>query len=382
MPAAIRLSTNKALRTSPDVQRSSASGLRMPSIDQPAQLVDADADPLGRLDHLVSLHRSTLAVPWRSTPASDSGTNSAWACPYAWWRQRHGRGHHAAGLVERAQHGDRESFGVLADASMPGCTTSPSSCSRIGDLAEDAIQEALIVAWRDLRALRDPDRFDAWLNRILVRSVYRLANHERRQVGPRLFTPIGDATTPDPAPAFEDRDAIDRGFRRLKAEYRAVLVVHPLSRAVRRRSAESSGAGRDGQVSLHRATAAMRAELDADARTAASRHWSDPMTERTDLRSAMSAYLEARSTSHVPDGLRDGPLLGSRRRVSDRAGSTSSGGCPSRVTSGLARTARIAVLIAAVLLLAFAVALGIFIGSRHRLPPPLGLAKPVSSRSS
>ena len=172
------------------------------------------------------------------------------------------------GLVERAQHGDRESFSVLADASMARLYNLAQLMLTDGDLAEDAVQEALIVAWRDLRALRDPDRFDAWLNRILVRSVYRLANHERRQVGRRLFTPIGDATTPDPAPAFEDRDAIDRGFRRLKAEYRAVLVVHHYLGLSGDEAAEVLGVPVGTVRSrLHRATAAMRAELDADART-------------------------------------------------------------------------------------------------------------------
>ena len=174
-------------------------------------------------------------------------------------------------LVERARHGDRESFSVLVDASMARLYNLAQLMLTDGDLAEDAVQEALIVAWRDLRALRDPDRFDAWLNRILVRAVYRLANHERQQIGRRQVTQIGNTTTPDPAAAFEDRDAIDRGFRRLKAEYRVVLVVTHYLGLTGDEAAEVLGVPVGTVRSrLHRATAAMRAELDADARAGTS----------------------------------------------------------------------------------------------------------------
>ena len=36
------------------------------------------------------------------------------------------------------------------------------------DVAPDAVQATLIKAWRDLRQLRDPDRFEPWLHKILV----------------------------------------------------------------------------------------------------------------------------------------------------------------------------------------------------------------------
>jgi RNA polymerase sigma-70 factor (ECF subfamily) len=174
-------------------------------------------------------------------------------------------------LVERAQRGDRESFSVVADASMARLYNLAQLMLSDGDLAEDAVQETLIVAWRDLRALRDPDRFEAWLTRILVRSVYRLANRERRQVGRRLFARVGEVTTPDPARAFEDRDAIDRGFRRLKAEHRAVLVVHHYLGLSGDEAAEVLGVPVGTVRSrLHRATAAMRAALDADVRASES----------------------------------------------------------------------------------------------------------------
>lgn len=51
---------------------------------------------------------------------------------------------------------------------------------RDADLTEDAVQAALIVAWRELRTLRDPERFEAWLHRILTDECYAEARRRRR----------------------------------------------------------------------------------------------------------------------------------------------------------------------------------------------------------
>jgi RNA polymerase sigma factor (sigma-70 family) len=93
-----------------------------------------------------------------------------------------------------------------------------------GDLAQDAVQVALISAWRDLRQLRDVDRFRPWLRRILVNAVYRTAKRER-QASRRIVDATADAGVPDPARDLENRDAIDRAFVRLRPEHRAVLVA-------------------------------------------------------------------------------------------------------------------------------------------------------------
>ena len=45
--------------------------------------------------------------------------------------------------------------------------------------AGDAVQEALLRAWSDLRGLRRVDHFDAWLRRILVRCCCRAAARRR-----------------------------------------------------------------------------------------------------------------------------------------------------------------------------------------------------------
>src|SRR5215207_1384330 len=127
-------------------------------------------------------------------------------------------------LVERAQGGDRVAFTELAAASVGKLFNIAQLMLRDHHLAEDAVQEALVVAWRDIRGLRDPDAFDAWLHRVLVRCVYREADRERRRT---VRTLASDETRdqPDAADAIADRDAIDRAFRRLLPDQRAVLVL-------------------------------------------------------------------------------------------------------------------------------------------------------------
>jgi RNA polymerase sigma-70 factor (ECF subfamily) len=170
-------------------------------------------------------------------------------------------------LVERAQRGDREAFAVLADASIDRLYNLAQLMLADADLAEDAVQEALIASWRDLRSLRDPDRFTPWLHRILIRCVYRAARNERRQGDIRNIAPSLGGTTPDQARELEDRDEIDRAFRRLKADHRAVLVAHHYLGLSDEDAADVLGVPPGTFKSrLHRATAAMRAELEADAR--------------------------------------------------------------------------------------------------------------------
>jgi RNA polymerase sigma-70 factor (ECF subfamily) len=169
-------------------------------------------------------------------------------------------------LVERAQGGDREAFELLAGMSIAWLYNVAQLMLSDSDLAQDAVQEALVVTWRDLRGLRDPDRFDAWLRRILVRCVYRVAKGERRQAD-RERRVGGDETSPDSASELANRDEIDRVFRRIKAEYRAVIVLHHYLGFSDQEAGEALGVPAGTVKSrLHRATAAMRAELEADGR--------------------------------------------------------------------------------------------------------------------
>ena len=84
-------------------------------------------------------------------------------------------------LVRRAQEGDHDAFCVLVRSVLARLFASARRILRDQDRAEDAVQEALIEAWRDIRGLRDVDRLDAWLHRLLVRSCYRVAGRDRRR---------------------------------------------------------------------------------------------------------------------------------------------------------------------------------------------------------
>ena len=128
-------------------------------------------------------------------------------------------------LVERAQRGDHEAFDVLAGAAYHRLYAIARRILRDGYAAEDAVQDALVWAWRDLWGLRDPGAFDAWLHRLLVRSC---ADLQRRSWKTRLDIDV-DAIDlpagPDEVSRLVDRDALDRAFDRLSFDHRAVVVL-------------------------------------------------------------------------------------------------------------------------------------------------------------
>jgi RNA polymerase sigma-70 factor (ECF subfamily) len=97
---------------------------------------------------------------------------------------------------------------------------------RDADLAEDALQGALITAWRELPRLRDPDRFEAWVRRLLVHACYAEARRRRQWAGNVRVLPIDGPVARDEIVSIADRDALDRAFRRLTVEQRAVVVLH------------------------------------------------------------------------------------------------------------------------------------------------------------
>lgn len=171
-------------------------------------------------------------------------------------------------LVERARGGDREAFAALASESIGRLFNIAQLMLRDGDRADDAVQETLVLAWRDLKGLRDADGFDAWLHRVLVRCVYREANRERRRSALRVqIRDVG--SYPDTAREVEDRDTLDRGFRRLRPDHRAVLVLHHYLGFTDSEVADALSVPAGTIKSrLNRATSALRAELDADARSA------------------------------------------------------------------------------------------------------------------
>lgn len=128
-------------------------------------------------------------------------------------------------LVELAMAGDAEAFSMLASAAAPRLYATARLILHGDSLAEDAAQEALVLAWRDLSALRDPLRFRAWLYRVLVRECYKLAHVERRRIEvERQVRPV--ALVSDPSRQSIVSDELERGFARLSLEHRSVLVLH------------------------------------------------------------------------------------------------------------------------------------------------------------
>jgi RNA polymerase sigma-70 factor (ECF subfamily) len=173
-------------------------------------------------------------------------------------------------LVEAAQHGDREAYADLVRMRGDRLYALAHSILRDVDRTEDAVQEALVIAWRDLPGLRDPDRFDAWLHRLVVRSCLHEAVRQRRVVANlRVISP----DLPDRSDDFlsvADRDQLERGFRRLDPQQRAILALRHFAGYEPAEIADILGipAG-TARSRLHHAHRAMRAALDADARPTA-----------------------------------------------------------------------------------------------------------------
>ena len=174
-----------------------------------------------------------------------------------------------ADIVIRAQRGDREAYGLLAAGFADRLLAVARRILRDHDAAEDATQEALVEIWRDLPQLRDPTRFDAWSYRVLVRACYTEGRRERRWA-PNLRLLTGpQLQTDDDLGSIVDRDELERGFRRLSIDHRAVVVLHHYADLPLDRVAEVLGIPVGTAHSrFHHAMRALRAALDADARPA------------------------------------------------------------------------------------------------------------------
>ena len=173
-----------------------------------------------------------------------------------------------AALVAQAQRGDREAYDSLARMVGDRCMGIAFRILRDADLAEDAVQTALITAWREIRALRNPDLFESWLHRILTHACYAEARHRRRWAEGLRLLPVEPGFGPDDTLTVDDRDQLERALRRLTIEQRAVLVFHHYLGLSISEVAERIGIPVGTAKSrLHHASRAMRASLEADART-------------------------------------------------------------------------------------------------------------------
>jgi RNA polymerase sigma-70 factor (ECF subfamily) len=171
-------------------------------------------------------------------------------------------------LVIQAQEGDRDAFNLLVTNVVDRLYSVAYRILRNGPSAEDATQQALVDIWRHLPGLRDPDRFDAWAYRLLVNAAYGEHRRRRRAAPPGALS--DGETDRDPYPSIHDRDQLERGFARLSAEHRAVLVLQHYLDMTHDEMADVLGIPVGTVRSrLHGARGAMRAALEADARPAA-----------------------------------------------------------------------------------------------------------------
>ena len=172
-------------------------------------------------------------------------------------------------LVIRAQHGDEQAFASLAVAAGDRLHAVAHRILRDIELAEDATQQALLTMWRDLPQLRDPARFDAWSYRVLVRACYAEVRRTRQWAPNLRLLPADEPRSADGLSSVVDRDQLERGFRRLSIDHRAVVVLHHYLDMPLESVAETLGIplGTVRSRLLH-AMRGLRAALDADARPA------------------------------------------------------------------------------------------------------------------
>ena len=173
-------------------------------------------------------------------------------------------------LVERAQRGDHDAFATLAGATIGRLDGAARLILRDPERAKDAVQDAFVRAWRDLPTLRDPDRFDAWLRRLVIHACLNEARRLKRRPREVELRPIDHPSTIDSEHVIADRDEIERGFARLEPEQRAVVVLHyylgyPLPEAAAILGVPTGTA----KSRLHRAIQALRGAVEADSRLTA-----------------------------------------------------------------------------------------------------------------
>jgi RNA polymerase sigma-70 factor (ECF subfamily) len=135
--------------------------------------------------------------------------------------------------IERASRGDADAFDALVSDRIEGVYRLAWSILRSEADATDAVQQAFVTAWRELPRLRDLDRFDAWLGRIVVnvcRDELRRRNRRRvREVpadGGEGQREVADPRASDFETHVGRSDEIRRAFASLSVQQRSILVLH------------------------------------------------------------------------------------------------------------------------------------------------------------
>ena len=284
-------------------------------------------------------------------------------------------------LVERAKQGDHDAFATLAGDAVARLDAAARLILRDPELARDGVQDGFIRAWRTLPALRDPDRFDAWLRRLVVHSCIDIMRRRRHRAIEVELTPIDGPAGVDFTSAIADRDLVDEALRHLDPEWRAVVVMHYFLGMPLPEVASMLGIPLGTAKSrLHRSLAgdAHRGRRGRDARGVVDPGRAARMmpSDRFDRR--LPAILDEISQPRTPDYFDD--LLGLTARTRQRPAWT----LPERWLPmvDIARQPAFArqvpwrpIAVLALILLLLAASLAFVIGSRHPLPAPFGPAR-------
>jgi RNA polymerase sigma-70 factor, ECF subfamily len=134
-------------------------------------------------------------------------------------------------LIDRARNGDLDAFETIVRARMDAVYRLTSAI--LGDEADarDAAQETFVLAWRELPRLREPDKFEAWLQRVAVNAArMTLRARGRRRVreipSSQVDVLAGLVATDDGAGV--DAARLDAALVILPVDQRAILVLHHL----------------------------------------------------------------------------------------------------------------------------------------------------------
>ena len=180
-------------------------------------------------------------------------------------------------LVERARQGDHDAFARLAAELTARLCAIATLILGDSDDAQDAVQETLVRAWREMPRLRDSDRFDAWVRRMLVNSCHDVGRQRRRHPMVRWIEPDVERPEPDRWGMVDERERLGRAFERLPMDQRVVLVLQHYVGMTEQEIAEAADIPLGTVKSRTRyAIRGMRAALEADDRLPVMAGWRVP----------------------------------------------------------------------------------------------------------
>jgi RNA polymerase sigma-70 factor, ECF subfamily len=166
-------------------------------------------------------------------------------------------------LVDAAVAGDRDAFRALVEPLVERSLGVAAILTRSQSDAEDAVQDALLTAWRGLPGLRDADAFPAWFRQHVVRSAMRTAQRRGRVLELDLDAP--DA--PDSLERAIERRTLGRAFDRLEPDDRLILTLHHyLGLPVAETATHLAIPTGTVKSRVHAAMARLRAAYDAEER--------------------------------------------------------------------------------------------------------------------